>query len=470
MLIGLNTLGAIAGPLLATFAAFPILGLHATFAALGGAMAVAGALLVGPRLRTAASRAGLAAALAGLALSFAVLRPDQWSAVHVDGRHGEEVVDIAHGSHGIVAVVRDARGGLRIKLDNHYTLGGTGATGDARMLGHVPLLLHPCPRRAAFLGLGTGITAGAAVRHPLERIDVVELIPEVAAAARRHFAAANDGLLDDPRVTLVLGDARLFLEGARGGCDVLVGDLVVPWRAGESALYTREHFERARAALRDGGIFCQWLPVYQLTGAELAGIAATFVDVFGGALAWRGDFVAELPTVGLVGFAAPARLDPDVVDARVAALAPRLDAVTPYLADPAGLWLFLLGPLDASTPRLRAARRHSADRPWIELGGPLRHRAGRGGGDAVDSAALDEFLAELRTAPLAETPLALLDAPHREWRDAGAQLWQASRMVFDGNGEQARAQALRVFAGLPVPLQVAVLGRTAPSSSDGGSR
>ncbi len=55
------------------------------------------------------------------------------------------------------------------------------STGDERMQAHLPLLLHPSPRRVAFLGLGTGITAGAAVLHPVDDVTAVELIPEVVA-------------------------------------------------------------------------------------------------------------------------------------------------------------------------------------------------------------------------------------------------------------------------------------------------
>src|SRR6185436_19844994 len=100
---------------------------------------------------------------------------------------------------------------------------------------------------------------------PVETIDAVELLPEVADLARRHFGAANLGLLEDRRVRLVCDDARTFVRGHSGEYDVIVGDLVVPWRAGESALYTAEHFAHARAALAPHGLFCQWLPAYQLT-------------------------------------------------------------------------------------------------------------------------------------------------------------------------------------------------------------
>ena len=87
----------------------------------------------------------------------------------------------------------EAGGHQRIKLDNFYVLGGTASTGDERMQAHVPLLLHPAPRNVAFLGLGTGITAGAALLHPVERVTVLEIVPGVVAVARDYFRAANLG-------------------------------------------------------------------------------------------------------------------------------------------------------------------------------------------------------------------------------------------------------------------------------------
>ena len=67
-----------------------------------------------------------------------------------------------------------------------------------KLLAHVPLLLHPNPRRAAIVGLGSGITLGAALRHDVEAVDVLEISPEVVEASS-FFAAEHGGALDDPR-------------------------------------------------------------------------------------------------------------------------------------------------------------------------------------------------------------------------------------------------------------------------------
>ena len=65
--------------------------------------------------------------------------------------------------------------------------------------GHIPLLLHPRPERVAYLGLGTGISFSAIRFHPIREALALELVPEVASAARDWFSDANLDVLADPR-------------------------------------------------------------------------------------------------------------------------------------------------------------------------------------------------------------------------------------------------------------------------------
>jgi len=453
-LLAANTLGAILGPIAATFLLAPVFGTERSLALLGALLAFAAALAAFRDRSASARPATKLAAVGGLA-ALAVFSLADPLRVRLDAVRGEELVSLDEGAHGVVAVVRDAAG-MRIKVDNHYVLGGTAAAGDLRQLAHLPLLLHPAPKRVAFLGMGTGITAGAAVVHPVESIDVVELLPEVVTAARAHFAAAGQGLFTDPRVHVVEEDARIFLTRHERAFDVVIGDLVVPWRAGESALYTREHFSRAREALREGGLFCQWLPAYQLTVEQFDAIAATFLEAFPRASLWRGDFIAGLPTLGLVGH--DRAVDAESVAARVRALVPKLDAASPYLMDPCGPWLDLIGTLDPAAPRWKAARRHTLDRPWLELAGPGAAR-GDGPRARLTGAPLDALIDEVGGAPApADAPIHL-GPSETAWRAAGRELWRASSYVFEGRSDEGRRLALATFAGLPAPLRDAVLGK-----------
>jgi spermidine synthase len=263
-LLAKNTAGAIAGPLIATFILLPKLGLWVSIAVAGFAMILIGELVLSDLHSRAVLVFRRSTVLSLLAASIIVGNPLNLPAVKFKRQGNETLVHLEEGSHGIVAVVEnpDERWML---LNNFYTLGGTGSAIEERQQARIPLFLHPSPHRVAFLGLGTGITAGGALLPPVENLVAIEIVPEVVRIAKEFFAEANLGVLTDPRVTAINEDARVYLRTSGQTFDVIVGDLVVPARSGESALFTREHFVTARQALAPDGIFCQWLPMHQLS-------------------------------------------------------------------------------------------------------------------------------------------------------------------------------------------------------------
>ena len=371
-LLAVNVLGSVAGALAAGFWLPRWLGLWNGILALGTLVAVAGVWSWrhgGASVRPRRLAPTLAVAWGA---SLLVLRHVELPRVRLEA--GERLVHLAEGPHGIAAVV--GRGDeLRLKLNNHYLLGGTAATGDERMQAHMPLLLHPAPRHVAFLGLGTGISAGASLFHPVGRVTVMELVPEVVDAARSYFGAANERVLDDPRTVVVADDARNHLRGSREKYDVIIGDLVVPWRAGEGSLFTLEQFTAARAALAPDGLFCQWLPLFQLSETEATILARTFLQVFPQAQVWRGDFSPTAPAIALIGRAGDFKPDVALVQRRLAEL--RADPANPQLRSPDAFWMNLVGVLEASDLPAGEMRLNTEDRPWIELLGPLRPAGGQ---------------------------------------------------------------------------------------------
>jgi spermidine synthase len=350
-------------------------------------------------------------------------------------------------------------------INNYYVLGGTSSARDERMQAHLPLFLHPAPKKVAFLGLGTGITAGAALLHPVDTVVALEIVPEVIRAAKNYFADANLHVLEDPRVQVRAEDARNFLKGSGRKFDVIIGDLIVPWRPGESSLLSQEHFYATRDALLPGGIFCQWLPLFQLSEEGFHIIAATFLQVYPRSLLWRGDFLADQPAIALIGQRDPAALDVAAIDQRVRDWARRVDDTNPYLADPAGFWLFLVGQLNPRDPNYVSARRNQDSRPWLELLTPAAHLNRSRQGDPVPPGRfLTALFEEMRIRPLQGSLLERLDADHLRWRDAGEELWKASILAAEGRDEEAQAKALETLATLPASLQSAVLGKELRSS------
>ena len=184
-------------------------------------------------------------------------------------------------------------------------------------------LLHPDPRRALFLGLGTGATFAGVLAHPDLVADGVELVPEVVEVMP-YFDAALGGLRESDRVRITVADARRFVRASARRYDVIVADVFHPSRDGAGSLYTVEHFRAIRGRLAPGGLFCQWLPLFQLDLDTLRMIVRTFLDVFPGATAHLAHYSLITPMLCLVGSAAPRRYPEDWFSARK--VAPPLSA------------------------------------------------------------------------------------------------------------------------------------------------
>jgi len=147
------------------------------------------------------------------------------------------------------------------------------------LLGLMPFLLHPDPTSAFVVGFGGGHTVQALADTSLQEIRVVELEPAVIAAV----AAIRDGeipVLQDSRVQLRLNDARnsLLVEGR--SYDLIVSQPSHPWLAGAGNLFTLQFFEIAAARLNDGGIFAQWINLFNMDATTLRSILKAYFQIF----------------------------------------------------------------------------------------------------------------------------------------------------------------------------------------------
>jgi hypothetical protein len=230
----------------------------------------------------------------------------------------------------------------------------------------IPYLLHPAPETALVIGHGAGWTCETLIAAPdLARIDVAEIEEAVL-----DVVEAYRGPLDvrrDPRTRLHLTDGRLLLREAasRGGTyDLVVSQPSHPWIPGAGHLFTADAYALARRALREGGVFAQWLNLFdtnpELFRTSLASFRAAFPD------AWVFEFNDE---VVLVGFTGPPRADADRVESawRREPLARRIEAAG--LRGPEDVWKRFAAD-GAGVERLVGDTRPAGDDdPRIELGG-----------------------------------------------------------------------------------------------------
>jgi spermidine synthase len=430
LIYALNTVGAIAGALAAGFVFIPALGLHASLTWLGVGSAVASlAVLATGRAAGTARVVCIAALVTATGASLAAPRwnPELFAsgaykyastmtadALQVSLYAGR----LAYYEEGATATVsvRQAAGTTSLAIDGKVDASNAGDMLTQRLLAHVPLLLHPAPKRVAILGLGSGVTLGSALSHPIERADVLEISPEVVEAAR-FFDPENGGALRDPRTRLVLGDGRTHIRLAREQYDAIISEPSNPWMAGIASLFTREFFEAARARLTPGGILCQWAHTYDISAEDLKSIVHTFATVFPDATIWLvGD--GDVLLVGANGPLGP----------QLEALAGRLtarDGARSNLATVGVKDAFaLISLLVAEGPGVAAyagqAPLQTDDHAPVEFTGP-RTVFSRGG---IDNAAALRALAAEHPVPIATA--GRQNAAASAWRDRGWMLLEAS--------------------------------------------
>lgn len=296
-----NTAGAITGSLLAGFVFIPLVGTERTFH-----LGIGMNLLIGlVALLISHTRRRWSWISSGLLLAFALLGyglSPRWDpelhsagaykyAPYAEGANLDLLLsrgELVYYKEGVSATVSVRRQGDELTLAIEGKVDASDSGGDMvtqKLLAHLPLLVADAPRRVCIIGLGSGVTLNAALKHPLTRVDVVELSPEVVEASR-FFHHVNERALEDPRVRLIINDGRNHLLLTPETYDVIISEPSNPWMAGVSALFTREFFQRVYARLTDRGIFCQWLHGYNMSGRDLKSVMRAFQEVFPRASLW----------------------------------------------------------------------------------------------------------------------------------------------------------------------------------------
>jgi spermidine synthase len=159
--------------------------------------------------------------------------------------------------------------------------------GTQVMLGLTGAMLHPNPRRALVIGLGTGMSAGWLAKAPsVEAVDVVELERSMATVAKT-LEDANQRVLDSPNVQIHFGDAREWVLATKRRYDVIVSEPSNPFRAGISALFTLEYYEAAAKCLNPGGIYVQWVQGYEVDADALRTVLSTLRGAFPHVTLWH---------------------------------------------------------------------------------------------------------------------------------------------------------------------------------------
>ena len=212
ILYAVNTVGAVLGALVAGFVAIPAVGLRASLLVATTALLLGAVAAI---LRSGLSNRGRVAAVVPVVavvvwmatspgwdrewLSAGGYLYSRFVPAGVDRRAALTAGRLVYYREGATATVsvKALTGERSLSIDGKVDASTGRDMLTQKVLAHLPLLLHPDPRRVAIVGLGSGVTLASALVHPVASVDVVEISPEVVEASA-EFADVNRRALDDP--------------------------------------------------------------------------------------------------------------------------------------------------------------------------------------------------------------------------------------------------------------------------------
>jgi spermidine synthase len=303
-----NTLGAIVGSLAGGFGLIPLLTAPGVWRLVALLLLALAALAIVAGLRAGAPRGGallpVASGVVGLLLCLAVGPTAFWR--HTPIGAGRLQTADWKGPNDVRNKIEDMRQrvvweadgvessvGLDLAQEYAFIVNGKSdgsVLSDAPtqvMSGLIGALVHPNPRRALVIGLGTGSTAGWLAKVPsMERVDVVELEPAIEHVAR-VCAAANQDVLHNPKVHVIYGDGRELLLTSGETYDLIFSEPSNPYRAGVASLFSQDFYRAVRKRMRPGAVFLQWLQGYELDAQVVRTAYATLSSVFPAVESWQ---------------------------------------------------------------------------------------------------------------------------------------------------------------------------------------
>ena len=488
----LNTLGSIAGAVLTGFVLVATLGSKSTLRlglAINGvaaltlaALAIRGVREGTPEYRAMRRRVLLAGALASVPLGVAIGAPG-WSTRLIDlapsiyarqpmdattrraffAHRGQRQLAFSEGWNATVSVW-EGLNGRTLRVNGKVDASDGPDMNTQIMLGLAPAAARRDATSALVIGFGSGVTTRVLSDVPgMKRVRVVEIEPAVLAM-RDFFRSVNDSVLARANVAALVDDARSALQLRNDRFDVIVSEPSNPWVAGVATLYTPEFFRIVRSRLTAGGVFGQWVQLYQLPLPVVAGVVRNIRAVFPHVEVWFSS------TLDLIVLASDRPIHYD------RAWLERLVAPTTGVGALSREWLGidsagdhfgrrLLGEAGVAGLAARATLVHRDDRPELEFVAARRFldhewdahvfdsvvALGQRAGDAPGTSPV--LLARAMTVPrVSSIELAILESAHRARPDD--PVWTVrlaqSRFAF-GDTTYADSVLPRLLARAPHP-------------------
>jgi spermidine synthase len=309
LVLTVNTIGGVAGPILATFLFIPFIGVGVSILLFMLLIMLVGIFLsfqLDANRNIKPFKYILFAASLVLLITVIIkpqirILPPSFSQAEKEIMFYKETVEAS------LVVGKEKSAGSEVKttyVNNAVVIGSTyDAIKAVKMIGHLPFFAGVDCGDVLVVGFGMGVTAATIASHPeVKTIDCVELASGLTEAAK-FYKDINNDVIHDPRLSLIPGDGRHFLQRTKKKYDLISSDPTHPI-LGSANLYSHEYFELCKIHLKPGGMVSQYLPLHKLTPENFQGIIKTFYASFPNTTVWLGHTHAIF-----IGRGEPAQID-----------------------------------------------------------------------------------------------------------------------------------------------------------------
>jgi len=277
--------------------------------------------------------------------------------------------EILYHKDGVNATVTVLRYGENVVL---YINGKADASSIADMptqilMAQLPLLIKPDAEDVMVMGLGSGVTCGSALTHPIKSLDLIEISPAVLEASA-HFADVNYNALDDERLVVHIEDVRTYIQQTTKKYDIIINGPSTPWVSGIGSLFSVEYFQDCLNQLNEGGLAVQFVNGFEMDDETFHVIVRTFTSVFPETVLWN----SGVNDVILIGSDKEIKIDFDMAERRMASSRVAQDLARIKVHD-----LFTVLSLQLSSNETiskvidKRGRKNTAYMPLIEYMAPL---------------------------------------------------------------------------------------------------
>ncbi|MGZ3500823.1 MAG: fused MFS/spermidine synthase [Gemmatimonadaceae bacterium] len=311
----------------------------------------------------------------------------------------------------------------------------------------------PQAKSAAVIGQGSGMTSHFLLGSPtLRQLATIEIEPEMIRASRA-FRPANNRVFNDRRSRFVVDDARSYFAGAGHRFDLIVSEPSNPWVSGVAGLFTTEFYARIKQYLAPGGVFAQWMHLYEMNDSLVLSMLAAVQQNFPAYDVYLTDDT-DIVVIATTAAAVPA---PDWRVTEWPMMAEDLRSVTSLT--PASLAALHLADSKALSPLVATVRPNSDFAPVMDLNGEKARYllTDATGFESLNDSSFDIASAMSgRSMPLATDADVLANVPRLKMR-----AWSARLRLFPTDTSSADS-AYRPIALRRRSFEAMTVGRVTP--------